>query len=182
MTGPTPASARLRPLTAGDLPRVADLERELFGTSAWSPAMLAEELAADGRSYVAVDAAIEGRRADVVGYAGLWFDGEDGQVMTIGVARQHQGTGLGRLLMSWLVDRARAVGARSVLLEVRVDNVPALALYERSGFTRMGRRRGYYQPENVDAWTMRLDLAAGPASSVGAGGTADAAGGTAVTA
>ena len=53
-----------------------------------------------------------------------------------------------------------ADGAASVLLEVRVDNAPALHLYEALGFERLGRRRGYYQPENVDAWTMRLPLGA----------------------
>jgi ribosomal-protein-alanine N-acetyltransferase len=68
------------------------------------------------------------------------------------------------VLLDALVDHARSRRADAVLLEVRVDNGPALALYERSGFVRMGRRRGYYQPENVDAWTMRLDLTV-PATS-----------------
>jgi ribosomal-protein-alanine N-acetyltransferase len=149
-------SARLRALTPQDLPRVAELERELFGASAWSPAMLAEELGGPGRHYVA--AVTSSGPADLIGYAGLWFDGDDAQVMTIGVAGAHQGSGVGGQLMAALVDRARELGARSVLLEVRVDNEPALALYERFGFVRMGRRRGYYQPENADAWTMRLDL------------------------
>jgi [ribosomal protein S18]-alanine N-acetyltransferase len=171
------ATARLRPLAREDLARVAGLERQLFGTSAWSPAMLAEELHGPGRHYVAAvpapapdaavpDAAVPDAAdaadgpSDVIGYAGLWFDGEDAQVMTIGVVAEHQGRRVGRLLMSWLLDRARELGARSVLLEVRVDNEPALALYERFGFVRTGRRRGYYQPENADAWTMRVDLTA----------------------
>ncbi len=173
------ATARLRPLAREDLARVAGLERELFGASAWSPAMLAEELHGPGRHYVAAvpdavpDAApgaADAGPSDVVGYAGLWFDGEDAQVMTIGVAAEHQGRGVGHLLMSWLLDRARELGARSVLLEVRVDNEPALALYERFGFVRTGRRRGYYQPENADAWTMRVELTAdAPTGDVGGG-------------
>jgi ribosomal-protein-alanine N-acetyltransferase len=167
------AAARLRPLTHEDLARVAGLERELFGASAWSPAMLAEELRGPGRHYVAaVPDAVDAGPSDVIGYAGLWFDGEDAQVMTIGVAPEHQGRRVGRLLMSWLMDRARQLGARSVLLEVRVDNEPALALYERFGFARTGRRRGYYQPENADAWTMRADLTAGaPSGGVAGEGT-----------
>ncbi|WP_449385718.1 ribosomal protein S18-alanine N-acetyltransferase [Cellulomonas soli] len=94
----------------------------------------------------------------LIGYAGLWFDGQDAQVMTVGTASTHQGRGVGRLLLDALVARARELGAQVVLLEVRVDNEPALRLYAAAGFEQLGRRRGYYQPENVDAWTMRLPL------------------------
>lgn len=143
----------VRPLTAADLPVLEVLERELFGAGAWSAAMLAEELVGPGRWYVGVE--VDGILA---GYAGLWFDGDDAQVMTIGTATAHQGRGLGAVMLAALVARAREIGAASVLLEVRVDNDPALRLYERAGFTRLGLRRGYYQPENKDAWTMRLEL------------------------
>ncbi|MDM7832111.1 ribosomal protein S18-alanine N-acetyltransferase [Cellulomonas edaphi] len=145
----------VRPLTAADLPALEALERELFGAGAWSAAMLAEELTGPGRWYIGVD--VDGILA---GYAGLWFDGDDAQVMTIGTGTAHQGRGLGRVMLDALVDRARALGAASVLLEVRVDNEPALRLYEGAGFARLGLRRGYYQPENKDAWTMRLELSA----------------------
>lgn len=146
----------VRRLAARDLPVVVGIERELFGASAWSAAMLAEELDGPGRWYVAADVAPAG----LVGYAGLCFDGDDAQVMTIAVTRAHQGRGIGAALLAALVARARDLGARAMMLEVRVDNAPALALYERFGFVRLGRRRGYYQPENVDAWVMRLELAA----------------------
>lgn len=163
----------LRPATTDDVPTLVALERELFGAGAWSAGMLHEELTAPGRWYVAaVDPGAGGgaadhaadraedRAADVVGYAGVWFDGHDATVMTIGVTGAHQGRRVGRLLLGALLDHARSRGAGAVLLEVRVDNTPALALYERFGFVRVGRRRGYYQPENADAWTMRLDLSA----------------------
>jgi [ribosomal protein S18]-alanine N-acetyltransferase len=156
------ADVVLRPLTSQDVPALTRLEQEPFGAGAWSSAMLAEEIHGPGRWYVgAVDP--HGEQA-LVGYAGLWSDGTDATVMTIGVARAHQGRGVGTRLLAALLDRARQDRAASVLLEVRVDNEPALALYERFGFTRMGRRRGYYQPENVDAWTMRLDLTAAGAA------------------
>ena len=126
--------------------------------------MVREELAAPGRWYVGVDGdatvpepglVLQSR---LVAYAGLWFDGDTATVMTIGVAPAAQRQGLGALLLGALVDRSRALGADGLLLEVRVDNAPAIALYERSGFTVLGRRRRYYQPEDVDAFTMRLPL------------------------
>lgn len=160
-------------LVAADLPVLARLERELFGPGAWSLASLADELAGEDRWYVAA----RDPRGEVVGYAGLWFDGEDAQVMTIGTTTARQGQGVGRLLLDELVSRARTLGAVRVLLEVRVDNEPALRLYERAGFERLGRRRGYYQPENVDAWTMGLVLAADTTAPDGAGAGGGAAGG-----
>jgi [ribosomal protein S18]-alanine N-acetyltransferase len=145
---------RLRPLVRADLPRVVALERQLFGPSAWTTGMVAEELGAPGRWYVA---AVQGD-GTLVGYAGLWFDGDVTQVMTIGVAPAEQRRGVGALLLGAMIDRSREFGASAALLEVRVDNEAAIGLYERFGFTTMGRRRRYYQPEDVDAWTMRCDL------------------------
>ncbi|CAM5782767.1 ribosomal protein S18-alanine N-acetyltransferase [Cellulomonas persica] len=150
------ALLRLRPLTPDDVPALDILEKELFGAAAWSTESLAQEVVGPGRWYVGA----QYDAGPLVGYAGLWFDGLDAQVMTIGTAAAYQGRGVGRALLDALLDRARELGATSVLLEVRVDNEPALRLYQGVGFTRLGLRRGYYQPENKDAWTMRLDLAA----------------------
>lgn len=148
-----PADVLLRPLGDGDLDDLEAMERALFGAGAWSRRSLAQELAGPGRWYVGAQDRASG---ELVGYAGLWFDGEDAQVMTIGTRSDRQGAGVGRMLLGALLDHARGLGAGDVLLEVRVDNEPALRLYERAGFERFGRRKGYYQPENVDAWTMRL--------------------------
>ena len=156
---------RVRPLTRSDVPRIMALERALFGRSAWTELMVREELDAPGRWYVGVDGddLVRGDAgltapSRCIAYAGLWFDGDVAQVMTIGVAPAAQRRGLGSVLLDALVTRARALGAESVVLEVRVDNAPAIALYERFGFVVLGRRKRYYQPEDVDAWTMRLPL------------------------
>jgi ribosomal-protein-alanine N-acetyltransferase len=143
----------VRPLTSADLDRLDFLERQLFAAAAWSRASFAEELEATGRWYLGAE-----RAGVLVGYAGLWFDGYDAQVMTIAVDGLYQGHGLGRRLLGALLAHAREVGAAQVLLEVRVDNAPAIHLYESVGFQMLGRRRAYYQPGNIDAYTMRLRL------------------------
>ncbi|SNS57146.1 ribosomal-protein-alanine N-acetyltransferase [Micrococcales bacterium KH10] len=151
----------VRPLRASDLDRVVGLERELFGAGAWSYGMLAEELGGKGRWYIAAtyrDLTSIGPEP-LVGYAGLWFDGEVVQIMTVGVAPGHQGRGAGRMLIKALIEHARKVGATAVLLEVAVNNEAALHLYSEFGFEQVGLRKRYYQPENLDAYTMRLNLA-----------------------
>ncbi|MEE1295563.1 MAG: ribosomal protein S18-alanine N-acetyltransferase [Bifidobacterium sp.] len=134
---------------------IAAMERDLFGTGAWSEASVLQELTAPSRYYV-VD--LDGPNGTLRGYAGFWFDGYDAQVMTVGVARDHQGHGLGGALLDELVREARARGAERLLLEVGVDNAAAIHLYESRGFTHMGLRKRYYQPEGVDAYTMSLEL------------------------
>ncbi|MFS0703123.1 ribosomal protein S18-alanine N-acetyltransferase [Cellulomonas sp. 179-A 9B4 NHS] len=153
---PAGGAVTVRPLTVDDLPDLVRLEGELFGAGAWSRESLREELRGPGRTYVGA-VLPDGR---LVGYAGTWFDGYDVQVMTVGTDAAHQGRGIARTMLVHLLDAARATGAEAALLEVRVDNDPAIHLYESLGFTRLGRRRGYYQPENADAWTMRRDLRA----------------------
>lgn len=162
-----PLEVRLRPLESADFDRVLELEHELFGAGAWTYGMLADELAGLGRWYVVAEPADAAERyglgrCPVIGYAGLWFDGEVAQVMTLGTARKYQSRGVGRLLLQALVDRSRELRARALFLEVAVDNAHAIALYEQFGFERLVVRKRYYQPEDKDAWTMRMDLAAEP--------------------
>ncbi|WP_419704230.1 ribosomal protein S18-alanine N-acetyltransferase [Promicromonospora sp. NFX87] len=153
---------RLRPLRNADFDRVLELERQLFGRGAWTYGMLADELAGLGRWYIVAEPERRDRAGDqpVVGYAGLWFDGDVTQVMTIGVDPVVQRHGVGRQLLTALIERSRKVKAEAVLLEVRVDNAPAIEMYRDFGFEILGVRKRYYQPEDVDAYTMRLDLAA----------------------
>ena len=167
-------TATLRPLTLEDLHRVLELETALFGAGAWSEWMLREEIEGPYRHYlaltvretaapaIALDPSTGPSQAPerelLVGYGGTWFDGRDAQIMTIGIAPTHQGRGYGRILLDALLAHERERGAEQVFLEVRIDNELAIGMYERAGFEQLGRRRGYYQPENVDALTMRLAL------------------------
>jgi ribosomal-protein-alanine N-acetyltransferase len=130
-----------------DIEQVAALEVVLFPTdSPWTAAMFWAELAA-GHHYVVV-ADTAGR---VVGYAGLSRHDDAAEVQTIGVHPDMQGRGIGRALLGDLMEHA---GDRHILLDVRTDNAPALALYESVGFARIGVRRRYYQPSGADAYTM----------------------------
>ncbi|MEU6816548.1 ribosomal protein S18-alanine N-acetyltransferase [Streptomyces sp. NPDC046860] len=139
-----------------DIDRVLELEKDLFPEDAWSRGMFWSELAharGDGatrRYLVAEDA------SRLVGYAGLASSGDLGDVQTIAVARDQQGTGLGARLLTGLLRAATAFECAEVMLECRVDNTRAQKLYERFGFVPIGFRRGYYQPGNVDALVMRL--------------------------
>jgi ribosomal-protein-alanine N-acetyltransferase len=142
----------LRPMRWWDVEPVHALDAELFGPTAWTPAMFWSELAAgDSRWYTVAEMA-DGALA---GYAGLLVSGSEADVQTIGVRPASQRRGLGALMLRAVTAEAVHRGATSLLLEVRADNEPAIRLYTREGFERISLRRRYYQPGDVDAWIMR---------------------------
>ena len=148
-------SVVLRPMVSGDVPAVAKLEMALFGEEAWSPDMLASELAGEPGKYYLV-AAEDGV---VAGYAGLLAPGGgQADVLTVGVAHDRWGEGIGTALLENLLAEAGRRGCKEVFLEVRVDNDRAQRLYRRHGFADMGLRRGYYQPSGADALVMRREI------------------------
>jgi ribosomal-protein-alanine N-acetyltransferase len=59
------------------------------------------------------------------------------------------------MLLDALIDEARRRRATEMLLEVRADNQPALALYQRHGFERIARRRGYFGAGRIDGLVLR---------------------------
>ena len=143
----------VEPMRWWHIDAVHALERSLFPADAWTTEQFWQELAQPTRHYVV---ALDDDRP--VGYAGAFVLAPDADVQTIAVADDHQGRGLAAALLSELLDEASARGATHVLLEVRADNDPALALYRRCGFARISERRAYY-PDGGDAVVMRLALA-----------------------
>ncbi len=146
----------LRPATSDDLDAIMSLERASFRTDAWSDAMMREELASPHGHYV-----VDEEAGRLVGYAGLRAPrgGRDADIQTIAIAEAARGRGRGRVLLTALLDEAVRRGIREVFLEVRADNPVAQKLYVSEGFAELGRRPRYYQPDDVDAVVMRLDLA-----------------------
>lgn len=144
-----------RRATGADLDAIMDLERTSFPTDAWSDAMMREELASPHGWYVVVEEA--GR---LVGYAGLRAvrGARDADIQTITISAAARGRGRGRALLATLLTEAVDRGVHDVFLEVRADNPVAQALYASEGFVEVGRRPRYYQPDDVDAIVMQLDL------------------------
>ena len=160
-------AARIRPMVAADLDAVLDLEHDLFPEDAWSPEMFADEMSqpAESRLYLVAERGpvrYDGSGEPLAGYAGVMFvpGGVSADVLTIAVAADCWGHGIGSALLGALIDAARRQGCDEVFLEVRKDNPRARGLYLRRGFVEIGIRKGYYQPANVDAIVMRKDLRA----------------------
>ncbi|WP_369370687.1 mycothiol synthase [Promicromonospora sp. Populi] len=73
-------------------------------------------------------------------------DARDGEIYALGVDPDHQGKGLGRLMTDVGLAHLTRTGAARAVLYVEGDNAPALATYERAGFTRAAVHVQYARP------------------------------------
>ena len=79
------------------------------------------------------------------GFALSRLAADEAEILTVAVDAAFQGKGIGRALLAENLRQAANAGARAMFLEVAKDNAPALALYERFGFVKVGERAGYYR-------------------------------------
>jgi ribosomal-protein-alanine N-acetyltransferase len=95
----------------------------------------------------------------VVGNAIVLFrrGGSAGHLYSLTVDPEHQGRGLGRLLLGRVEELAAEQGCERLLLEVRSDNEAALRLYRASGYREVGIRPGYYA-DGRDALAMEKSI------------------------
>lgn len=139
-------------MTTGDLAQgLADLHAEAFDAP-WSAAAFADLLGQAG-------VVLEG---DDDGFILIRAVADEAEILTLAVRPAARRRGLGARLVRRAIDRAAALGANRMFLEVADDNAPARALYGALGFEAAGRRPRYYpRPDGpaVDALILVINLA-----------------------
>lgn len=123
---------------------VAQLERESF-SEPWSEKSLLEEIDNPDAYFI-----VETENGEVVGYAGMHTPCGDCYVDNIAVFEKFRGKGFGERLTLSLIEKARELGD-FISLEVRVSNAPAIGLYEKLGFSAVGKRKNFYTSPREDA-------------------------------
>ena len=155
-------SLSLERMRSRDLDEVVAIERLSF-TLPWSRGAFLYEMEQNrvARCWVLREA------EHVIGYVCLWEIGDEVHVTNIAVHPESRRRGLGRTLLSSVLDDARQRRLRVVGLEVRPSNHEALGMYDSFGFKVVGRRKGYYSDTGEDALVMELDLEAETADGGG---------------
>lgn len=138
---------------------LAGMHRICFA-DAWDADAMAALLAMPGaQGLIAVDGASLIPAVAPPGPAGfvLWRAAAgEAEILTIAVLPPWRRAGLGATLLDAALAASAAAGAEAMFLEAAADNVAALALYEKRGFSRVGLRKAYYGDK--DAVVMRRDL------------------------
>lgn len=143
----------MRDMTLADVDAVSAIE-QLVQPYPWSRGNFTDALDSGYRCVVDVIA------GQVVSYAVLMPILDEAELLNIGVAETQQRKGLGRAMLDAQMHWARTQNMQRIFLEVRVSNLPAIALYRALGFTEIGMRRGYYQNAagREDAMAMACEL------------------------
>ena len=129
----------LRAWERKDVDTIAEMEKRCFPQDAWTKGMLSELL---DSPYEWAVLAEEGGL--VCGYACLFTLFETADLMNIAVDEPFRGRGIACLLIEALHKKAKELGAERVMLEVRVSNAPAIALYQKYGYEKIAVRKNYY--------------------------------------
>lgn len=144
---------QFRLMTLADIDQVYEIESSAF-TLPWSKEAFYNELTTNQYAkYIVMEL-----EYSIIGYCGLWIILDEGHITNIALLPKYRGKKLGEALLKQVIDFSRAVGAKTLSLEVRVSNYVAQRLYTKFGFQPGGVRKNYYVDNNEDALVMWVNL------------------------
>lgn len=146
----------VRPLAPGDIPAVLDIERQSH-SHPWSETVFLDCFKDSYRLWGVCQDGV------LVGYAVVAYMLDEAHLLNICVHPRIRGEGVGRYLLRYVLATSADEGMVQLLLEVRVSNQAAIALYQDEGFCAIGQRPGYYPAANgrEDALVMTLAFSSG---------------------
>lgn len=125
------------------------LEKECFSLP-WSRDNLAAYLPDDTHAMLCAVS----DTGDVLGYVGLLYVLDEGYIANVAVSDICRRQGIASALIAELVGLARDKKLSFLTLEVRESNAPAIGLYDKFGFSVVGKRKNYYDKPAEDAILM----------------------------
>ena len=142
-----PAGLHIEPGRMGDAKELARIHALGFYRG-WPVGEFESFLSDDNTPvFVACDA-----RRRIAGFALIRVVGDEAELLTIAVDPKWRGKRIGQALLKAVFEYLLMTPARRMFLEVSEENVPAIKLYQREGFTTISSRKGYYpKPDGSQA-------------------------------
>lgn len=135
----------------GHVAQIAQLETECF-SDPWSVRSITSEL---NNPLSLWFVAMNGE--EVVGYVGSQSVLDEADMMNLAVSGLYRRQKIGEQLVELLIENLKKRAVKSLSLEVRISNEPAIRLYEKMGFVQVGRRPKYYTNPREDALILRKE-------------------------
>jgi ribosomal-protein-alanine N-acetyltransferase len=144
-----PAVVRLE---TGDLAAVRALERACFSYH-WSEEQF--KLGLERGAFHVLGVKVRG---ELVAYLAFSMVAGEMEILNLGVHPSHRRRGHADNLVRALLHLCRKRGIETGYLDVKPSNEPAIALYEKHGFSCYGRRKNYYPDTGESALLYRFDF------------------------
>ena len=145
MTG---ADYTIRKMTAYDVSAVAEIERECFSSPWTEQGLLSETENPSAEFYVLEENGV------IAAYMGMHIVLDECYIANVAVKGAHRKKGYGQRLVENALRAAQDKSCFFITLEVRVSNIPAISLYEKCGFDKVGERKDFYSAPKENALIM----------------------------
>ena len=144
--------ALIRPASFDDISSIVEIENKT-NQMPWSKAQFLSSMEVGHYSVVMH------KDSDILGFAIYSPIIPESHLLNIALDPAYQGKGLGDKLLQQIILQNRIIGVKTISLEVRVSNLPAINLYEKRGFHKDAIRPDYYSGSpKEDALLMSLKI------------------------
>ena len=130
---------QIRPMTIEDCEQVAQIEAASFSVP-WSLRAFTETVERENFRYFVAE-----ESGEILGYCGFLFVLDEAEIPNVCVKASARCRGIGKQMMTVLIEEAKNLGMAMLYLEVRESNAPARALYQSLGFEENGIRKNFYE-------------------------------------
>lgn len=110
----------------------------------WTYSILEQEFFNENTTYI-----IAKKDNEIIGFAGILTIIDEANIMNIVTKKNKRNLGIGSKLLSELINISKSKNFKSITLEVNENNIPAVKLYEKFKFEKVGIRKKYYN--NTDS-------------------------------
>ena len=143
----------IRLMEERDLDAIMEVEKQCF-TLPWSREAFYNELHQNRFAHYLI---LE-EEGNVIGYCGAWLVVDEAHITNIAVLPAYQGRGLGKVLLTSMMEECKLRAIERMTLEVRESNLVAQSLYRKLGFVEGAIRKNYYSDNQEDAIVMWVNI------------------------
>lgn len=138
--------------TRREMDRILEIERLCFNPP-WTEGQLLSEMYSGDAVFL-----VSREGGEISGYCNFHRAGDQAEMYKVAVHPDYRRHGLAENMILSCIGWARDKKCTSVFLEVRRSNAPAIALYEKLGFTSVGIRKNYYDSPREDGIVMEKEV------------------------
>lgn len=143
---------QIRPMTTEDCEQVAAIEAVSFSVP-WSLKAFTDTVERENFRYFVAE-----HNGEILGYCGFLYVLDEAEIPNVCVKESARKQGVGKQMMTVLIEEAKKLCLAVLYLEVRESNAAARRLYGSLGFEENGIRKNFYEQPVENAVLMSKTL------------------------